>query len=286
MKKLLPLLLVFTCICVTAQDDEDKEEQKEGWTLTGKLTLLINQSSFSNWQAGGENNFSGTIGLNYDANYLRGDWSWDNKVIASYGRSKVGNDDSQKTDDRFEINSILGKKARGYWSYSLFLNFKTQFDEGFETVDGEITDKKISQTFSPMFIQIGPGMLWKKSDDLKVNLAPITSKFVIVDSKFTEFDESFGVEVGNTLRYELGFSLSGYYKTEIFKNVTMENLLNLYSNYLEDPQNVDIDYTLNLFLKVNDWLSADFAFQTIYDDNAFQGFQIRQVFGLGFNYVF
>ena len=66
----------------------------------------------------------------------------------------------------------------------------------------------------------------------------------------------------------------------------MENIFNLYSNYLENPQNVDLDYTMNLVMKINNYLSANLAFQTIYDDNAYQGFQTREVFGLGVNYGF
>ena len=66
----------------------------------------------------------------------------------------------------------------------------------------------------------------------------------------------------------------------------MENMLNLYSNYLEDPKNVDIDYTMNLKMKINEYLSTNLVFQAIYDDNAVQGFQVREVFGLGLNYGF
>ena len=66
----------------------------------------------------------------------------------------------------------------------------------------------------------------------------------------------------------------------------MENILALYSNYLEDPQNVDLDYTMNLVLKVNDWITANATFQAIYDDNAVQGFQIRETLGVGVGYKF
>ena len=66
----------------------------------------------------------------------------------------------------------------------------------------------------------------------------------------------------------------------------MENILNLYSNYLEDPQNVDLDYTMNIKMKINELLTTNFIFQTIYDDNAIGAFQVREVFGLGFNYSF
>ena len=68
------------------------------------------------------------------------------------------------------------------------------------------------------------------------------------------------------------------------ENVTVENILNLYSNYLEDAQNIDVDYQLNFVMKINTYLSTNFAFQTIYDDNAFRGLQTRQVIGLGINY--
>ena len=70
------------------------------------------------------------------------------------------------------------------------------------------------------------------------------------------------------------------------ENITLENIMNLYSNYLEDAKNVDVDYTLNITMKINKYLSTNVAFQTIYDDNAFAGFQIRQVIGLGVNYGF
>ena len=130
-------------------------------------------------------------------------------------------------------------------------------------------------------------MLWKKSDNLKVNIAPATSKLIVVHDHFTEFGSSFGVEQGKTTRYELGASLGAYYKFDLMANVTFENILNLYSNYLEDPQYVDVDYQLNIVLKVNKYLSTNFAFQAIYDENALsEKIQTRQVIGVGVNYAF
>ncbi|SFJ72423.1 DUF3078 domain-containing protein [Myroides guanonis] len=252
------------------------------WTSKGNFALLANQSSFSNWQAGGDNNFSGTVNVNYDINYKSEDWTWDNKLQLNYGITKLKGDEAKKTDDRIEINSLLGKKASGYWYYSAFLNFKTQMDAGIDPN----TDLRNSHFFSPAYLQIGPVMLWKKSDNLKVNIAPATSRFIFVHDHFTALGSSFGVEQGKTMRYELGASVSGYYKVELMENVSIENILNLYSNYLEDPQNVDIDYQLNVVLKINKYLSTNLAFQAIYDDNAYKGFQIREMVGLGLNYNF
>ncbi|UTD15481.1 DUF3078 domain-containing protein [Tenacibaculum mesophilum] len=279
MKKLLAIAVMFGALTANAQE-EKKEEPKEGWKRSGNISFLFNQSAFNNWLAGGTNNISGTIGLNYDFNYTKGDWTWDNKLIASYGLTKLKGEAMQKTDDRLELNSLLGKKASGYWYYSAFFNFKTQMSSTY--VSGEQT----SHFFSPAYFQFGPGMLWKKHDNLKVNIAPATSKLIYVHKHLTDLGPAFGVEQNETTRYELGAAVNAYYKLDIMKNVSVENILNLYSNYLEDFQNVDIDYTVNVVMKVNKYLSANLSMQAIYDDNAFKGFQTREVFGLGVNYGF
>ena len=280
MKKVL-FLLLFVSTTILAQ--ETATDTTKHWTRKGVFTFLANQSSFSNWQAGGQNNFAGNIGINYDFNYKNGNWQWDNKWIVAYGLTKIKGADTQKTDDRIELNSLLGKKASGNWYYSAFLNFKTQMDTG---LDPATQTTKISHFFSPAYFQFGPGMLWKKSDNLKVNIAPATSKLIVVHSHFTELGSSFGVDQGETTRYELGAAVNGYYKFNLMENVSVENILNLYSNYLEDAQNVDIDYQLNIVMKINKYLTSNFAFQTIYDDNAFRGFQTKQIIGLGVNYGF
>ena len=217
--------------------------------------------------------------------------TWDNKVIASYGLIQTKNSDfEKKTDDRFEFNSIVGKRASGEWYYSFFLNFRTQFTKGYvygKDVNGKEIRTKNTNIFSPAYLTFGPGMFWKKNDNFKVNLAPLTSKVTYVDSDYTLADKAyFGVEEGRSNRYELGFYASTYYKANIMTNVSMENTLNLYSNYLEDGQNVDIDYTLAVVMRVNRYITTNLVFQAIYDQNAFPGFQTRQIFGLGLNYGF
>jgi hypothetical protein len=289
-KKLLFILVLLLSINSLFAQNKD-EEIPDGWTKKGNISFLFNQSTFSNWLAGGENNVSGNLGFNYDFNYKKNDWVWDNKLLASYGIVKTKNSAfEKKTDDRLEFNSLLGKKAVKNWYYSGILNFKTQITKGFDygvDVNGVETRTQNTNFFSPAYLVFGPGMLWKKSDNLKFNLAPATSKFVFVDKNYTLPDKAyFGVEEGESLRYELGFYASGYYKFNIMENVSAENILSLYSNYLDKPKNVDVDYQLNLILKINKYLSTNVAFQTIYDDDAFKGFQIRQVFGVGLNVGF
>ncbi len=305
MKKLLLFTFLFSAINALHAQNAEKEiitntEQavkkiadttSNGWKRKGNLIFLFNQSNFNNWLAGGENNMSGNVGVNYDFNYKKNNLTWDNKVIASYGLLQTKNSDfTKKTDDRFEFNSVVGKKAVGYWYYSFFLNFRTQFAKGYvydKDDNGKETRTEFTNIFSPGYLTFGPGMFWKKSDNLKLNLAPLTSKVTYVDRDFTLPNKAyFGVEEGRSSRYELGFYTSAYYKLDLMTNVSMENTLNMYSNYLEDPQNVDLDYTLAVVMRINRFLTTNLVVQTIYDDNAFNGFQTRQIFGLAANYGF
>jgi hypothetical protein len=256
----------------------------QGWKRGGNFTFLFNQSAFNTeWLGGGTSNVAGNIGINYDFNYKKDRNVWDNKIIIAYGLTQLKNQPVTKSDDRIEFTSLFGKKAgQGYWYYSAFLNFKTQMDDGFNA-DRTL---KISKFFSPAYLQVGPGMLWKRSENLKVNIAPATARLVFVNGEFTKLGSAFGVKQGETSRFEFGAAMTAYYKLNLMKNVSMENTLNLYSNYLDNPQNVDVDYQMNLVMTINKYISANLAMQAIYDDNAIQAVQVREVFGLGVNYGF
>ena len=276
MKKVTVLFVLFISTISFAQ------EEKSNWKKEGKVSFLFNQSAFNNeWLGGGTSNIAGNLGFTYTFNYAKDNWTWDNRLSAAYGLTKIKGEDTTKSEDRFEFNSILGKKAGKNWFYSAILNFKTQMDRG-EDKDGNY----ISHFFSPAYLQTGLGMLYKKGDNFKLNIAPLAGKLILVDSQFTETGASFGVKQGETTREELGASVNVYSKYSVMKNVSFENILNLYSNYLEDAQNIDIDYTLNIVMSINKYLSTNISFQTIYDDNAIKAAQVREVFGLGINYGF
>jgi hypothetical protein len=102
-------------------------------------------------------------------------------------------------------------------------------------------------------------MLWKKMIT-SVNFSP-QQQNIVVHPHFTELTPSFGVKQGDATRFEFGASISAYYKFNIMTNVSIENRLNLYSNYLDKPQNVDIDYQMNIIMKINKYMSANVAVQ-------------------------
>ncbi len=299
MKKLLLALAVFATIsAVNAQDKEEQKEPPNGWAKSGNIQLLLNQSAFNKeWTGGGTSSIAGNLTLNYDFNYRMDDFTWDNRFLANYGLTKLKDDEyARKTSDRVEFNSIAGKQLKeSKWYYSYFLNFRSQFTKGYEfskdADTGETIRTETTHFLSPGYLQTGPGMLWKHNEFLSVNIAPATARLIFVDDKFTSVPgyvdgDYFGVDAGKTTRFEFGASVGVYAKMFLLENVTAEHTLNLYSNYLDKPGNVDIDYLLNVEMSINKYLSANVIFQAIYDDNTVGAFQIREVFGLGVNHKF
>ncbi|WP_262246068.1 DUF3078 domain-containing protein [Parapedobacter soli] len=298
MKKTLSLLCVALATTWYARAQET--EADTAWKVSGENTLLLNQSSFSNWAAGGINSFAANLIFNYDFNYKKNKWSWDNKVIAAYGLTKQKSIGWRKNDDRFVLNSLLGYEATEHWLYTFYLNFNTQFADGFQ-YDADNNRTLISTAFAPAYLSFGPGFAYKKSDNFRFNLSPAAARFIFVTNDELSAQGAFGVDPGATSRFEFGASFDAYYKADLMENVSVENILKLYSNYLEDPQNVDVDYTLNLFMKVNDYISVNGGLQLIYDDNTLiprqengvlvpgserPTLQVRQVFGAGITYKF
>lgn len=309
MKKIMFSAIALLSLATYAQEETTSTEApvststdtpaEKTWTRAGIISLLFNQAAFNHdWTGGGTNNYGGNLNLSYDANYKKGLWTWDNKLLIDYGLTRVDGDAfSKKTNDRFAITSLLGAQTKedSQWYYSFFANFQTQLDKGYKygtDAQGNQTRTEYTRFMAPGYFSFGPGMLWKKSDNLKVNIAPATSKITTARKQFTSPTGShythnfYGVEDGKNIRYELGFYLNGYAKVDVWENVSIENILSLYSNYLDKPQNVDLDYTANVVMKVNKFLSANFTFQAIYDDDAARAFQIRELLGLGLSYKF
>ena len=144
-----------------------------------------------------------------------------------------------------------------------------------------------SRFFSPATTQLGIGLYWKKDQNFWINVAPMTGKLILVNRLFTknlnDNQSYFGVKQNGNSRFELGASVRSFYKTEIYENITLENRLSLYSDYLDKPKNIDFDYTLNVTMKVNKFISTNLVFQFVYDDNEIKRMQIREVLGVGLN---
>lgn len=126
-------------------------------------------------------------------------------------------------------------------------------------------------------------MLWKRSDEITVNIAPATSRFTFVSN---EFSGKYGVDPGENVKFALGFSLSAYFNFKITSNISMQNIIAMYSNYLQRAQNVDLDYRVRFTIDVNKYMDVELLFHTLIDDNASSKVQFKEIFGLGLKYIF
>jgi hypothetical protein len=85
------------------------------------------------------------------------------------------------------------------------------------------------------------------------------------------------------------------------KNVNFQNKLELFTNYSEEPANIDVNWEILIALKVNKFISATISTQLIYDhdvdisvDSDNDGnieavgprAQFREVLGVGLTYKF
>ncbi|WP_088324100.1 DUF3078 domain-containing protein [Polaribacter tangerinus] len=280
--RLLLFLFVLITTTLTFSQEKTKEIKKTPkWKIHGRFAFIFNQSSFTNWASGGQNTVAGNINVNYDFNYKKKNVNWDTRIITGYGLSYISEKGYRKTDDRFELNTLFGLKTKGNWFFSFIGNFRTQYTEGYNyKAEPKIL---VSDFLSPAFLSLGPGMLWKKSDDLSLNIAPSTARYTFVSDFFSG---KFGVKEGRNTAFSLGFNLSGYFKFTIMENVEMENILTMYTDYLANVGNIDTDYQTNIRFKVNENIKMHMTFHTIMDDDTSTRIQFRQLFGLGLNYSF
>jgi len=302
MKRILLLLLllcpVLFAFSQTTATTTPTAHLDTPWHIHGENTLLLSQSSFSNWSAGGTDAVAVNAVLDYDFNYKRDKWNWDNKVILGYGSSKQNGLGWRKNDDRIILNSLLGYQAAKYWLYTFYTNFQTQFTNGYAYDDVAHTRTLLSSLFAPAYLTFGPGFAYKQSDNFRVNLSPFAARITFVESDSLSSIGAFGVTPGNKSLFEFGASLDAYYKVNIVQNIAFENILKLYTNYLSQPQDIYMDYAANLYMKVNKFVTANAGVELISDPKAqipvvrngvteyHSLLQVKQILGAGITYKF
>lgn len=264
-------------------------EKKNKFKTFGLTQFTFNQAYFENWISGGENSMTGLFSIDYNINYQsEKGWVWDNNLMLSIGTTYLsGNAFFKKADDRIEINSVISKKVNTYWNYSAYFNFKTQLLPGYRYYqkDDEDQKDKISRILSPAIVQMGLGWYYKEGDLAWFNIAPLAARGIFVSKNFTQnlspSEKYFGVERGATNILSIGASFSGFIKSNLMENITMENKFNVYVNYLYKIENIDFEWNANIRLKVNDRISGNLIFHIQYDDDLISRLQIRELFGLG-----
>lgn len=315
---LLILLLLYTTnifsqkIITTVEDSLKKpKDTVSPWTKKNQIGFDISEIAFVNWNAGGTSSVSGLLKTKFNRNYNTDNYNWSNELIMRYGLNKQDGIELRKSDDVFQFSSAFGyrKDTLSNWYHTAKVNFNTQFTNGYAYPN---TEKAISKPFAPAYVFIGLGAEYasKKKDEL-LYLSPFTSKMTFVLDQALANQGAFGVtkgiydldgtliKEGEKSKIELGFLLTGYYKKEIAKNITVENRLSLYSDYLNNFGNIDVDYNVAFDLVVNEYIRTNIGLHVIYDDDIkskknIDGEQVtlgaktqlKQILGVGLVYQF
>lgn len=287
-------ILLFTLSISTTNAQEAAPADTSYWSTGFKGVFTLNQASFSNWQSGGENSVALNSIVRLFANYAKDRNSWANSLDMSYGFTDTKSQGFRKTDDNLLFTTSYGYKIKEgdtnlYWTSSLIFN--SQFADGFNYPNDSIP---ISKFMAPGYLTINTGLEYKKGT-LSAIYAPIAAKWTIVQDDSLSASGAYGVTPGETIRSEMGTTVTVIFNKEIAKNVTYDTKLGLFTNYQENFGNIDVNWNNIFLLKINEWLTSTLVFHFIYDDdiNILQfddegvltgvgpALQFRQAFGLG-----
>jgi len=286
-------------------------DSTSNWTKENKVGLDISQITFVNWNAGGNNSVSGLLKGQFIRTYTNGNLNWKNELIARYGINKQESQEVRKTDDQLQLNSTFGyrKDTISNWYYAGKFNFNTQFANGYAYPN---TDLAISKPFAPAYIFLGIGSEYSRKDlNLNLYLSPLTNKTTFVFDKRLANQGAFGVEKaiydingilikeGKNTRTEVGILITNQWKKEVYKNINLEHRISLYTDYLNNFGNIDIDWQLQLAMVVNQYVKANIGTHLLYDDDikfkeeeagiqVTRGprVQLKQLLGVGIEYNF
>lgn len=281
------------------------------WEKKNTLGFDISQISFVNWNAGGNSSISGLLKGKFIRKYTIDNFRWFSELVFKYGVNKQDGVELRKTDDVFQLNSTFGYRhdTISNWYHSAKFNFNTQFTNGYAYPNVE---KAISKPFSPAYLFFGIGAEYAdKSKKFNFYISPLTEKTTFVLDQELANQGAYGVKKaeydldgnliseGRKSKTELGFLLTSAHKTEVYKNITLENKLSLYSDYLNNFGNIDVDWQMQMDLVVNEYVRANIGTNFLYDDdikakeevNGEQitvgpKLQLKQLLGIGVVYVF
>lgn len=305
------VLFIFQNNISQSQIQTKLQDSISNWEKKNAVGFDISQIAFMNWSAGGNTSISGLLKGDFTRKYSNQNIKWLNELILRYGVNKQDGVELRKTDDAFQLNSTFGyrKDTVSNWYHSAKFNFNTQFTNGYSYPN---TDKAISKPFAPAYLFLGIGAEYvNKEKKYSLYLSPLTQKTTMVLDQTLADQGSFGVDKatydangnliskGKKSKNELGALVSGIHKNEVYKNITLENKLSLYSDYINNFGNIDVDWQMSVDLTVNEYVRANIGSHLLYDDDIkakeeIDGkqvtlgpkVQLKQLLGVGLVYLF
>jgi hypothetical protein len=216
---------------------------------------------------GGENSISSLLDITGFADYYHKaiKVSSNNFIRMKLGFLKSGANPLRKNVDLLETNSKLNHKAFGKFDFSGILLFKTQVAIG-KNYNSD-PPKAVSKFFNPAILTAGIGLDYKPNKNTSFNFSPISYKGTFVTDTAMIDQTLYGIPKGKKSLNEPGVSLMVTNEYKPYKNVTITNRLQLFTNYINNPQNVDVDWEMNIAASLNWFTDVRFNTHLIFDDD-------------------
>jgi hypothetical protein len=283
------------------------EKQKYGynpWDIKVISKLNLNQVTFTNWAKGGENSLSLSGRLSSSLDYVSFDKRrlWDNDIDLRLGFTQTKGEPFEKNQDLFKINSKFALKAENKWFYAANAELRSQFTDGYKSGE-EGTGTPISAFFSPVYFNLSVGMDYKygtkKNKKLfSVLTSPLAFKITAVTDTATINQTRFGIDKDKRSRQEIGGSVEFLFEYAYEDIYNVKSRMRFFSNYQENPENVDFNWTTSMTYHLNRLFAISFSFDVIYDDDVDillgteedgtkiygQRLQFREFIGFGITY--
>ena len=249
------------------------------WETENSFGINVSEVAFVNWNAGGDNAVSGLGFLKFARKYKFNHFQWENNLELRYGLNAQDGRKLRKTEDVIRLSSNLGfrKDTISNWFYSVQLDFNTQFSNGYKYPD---RDTPISRFMAPGYLLFGAGTSFiTKDQKFNLYLSPLTQKSTFVLDQDLADNGAFGVNEaildadGNVITpgenhlLEIGILITNNFNYNVAENIELKSRLNLYTDYIKSFGNIDVDWELNLNMKVNKFISTSLGTQMIYDDD-------------------
>lgn len=249
------------------------------WTRDNNFSLNLSEVAFVNWNAGGNNSVSAMGSIHFERNYKFRYIKWDNFMDMRYGINVQEGQKLRKTDDAFRLSSTFGyrRDTISNWYYSARANFNTQFSDGYKYPN---RDNPISRFMAPGYTFLGAGTSYITPDQkFNLYLSPVTQKATFVLDQTLADKGAFGVKKavldgngnvvtpGENVFLEFGILVTNFFDLEIYKNMGMKSRLSLYTDYLRNFGNIDVDWELNIKLQVNKYVVTTIGTHLLYDDD-------------------
>jgi hypothetical protein len=279
---------------------------KKKWETGGKLGLTVSQIWLNNWMAGGQSSVTLAGHTRIYANLKKKYSVWNNSLDLHLGFVMQGKT-FEKTIDKIDFLSEKRRYLKGRWFYSGRLNFRSQMLPGYANPGDTAI---ISNFMAPGYIFLTLGVDYHPWKGHTLLLAPLSSKMTIVADQALANKGAFGVikatfdefsdiilSLGKNLKYEFGGYITYAYAGSITKTTTLETKLELFSNYLKKPQNIDVNWEVLGRVKISEVFSVNLYGHLIYDDdikmetddegNVLQGpkTQFMEIMGLGVTFT-